>query len=89
MADLYDDTYHGARWRYGLLHRPITAYLTVRSIPHPILFSHRQSAEYPHGTADWPVELPEAEARHHSLVLVGRVDDRSWELTQDLKTSPF
>ena len=76
MGNLEDDSYHGPRWRYGLLHRPITAYVIGRNgsgnIPHPILFSHRPSNDprFPHGEADWPFELPENEARHHSLVLV-------------------
>jgi hypothetical protein len=81
MATFCDDTYTGPRWRYGLQHRPISSYFLGRDgsarIPHPILFSHRQSRDprFPHGTADWPVELPEEEARHHSLVLIGRVED--------------
>lgn len=80
MPILYDDTYHGPRWRYGLLHRPISSYFIGRGdgpLPHPILFSHRPSADprFPHGEADWPCKLPEDQARHHGLVLVGRTDD--------------
>lgn len=68
---LYDDTYKGPRWRYGLEHRPITQYFNVGTFPDPILFSDRPDPRFPyHGTADWPCEIPEEEARHHSLVLV-------------------
>lgn len=73
---LYDDTYEGPRWRYGLEHRPISQYVIGRNgsgdIPHPILCSHRWSRDrrFPHGEADWPIELTEAQARHHSLVLI-------------------
>ena len=72
---IFSAAYSGPRWRYGLQHRPITAYLTGRGdgdLPYPILFSHRPSNDprFPHGEADWSVELPADVARHHSLVLV-------------------
>jgi hypothetical protein len=77
MAMLYHDTYTGPRWRYGLQHRPISAYFLGRDgsgdLPHPILFSHRPTPGdrvHPHGVADWPCEIPPDVARHHGLVLV-------------------
>lgn len=78
QATLYDDTYTGARWRYGLVHRPIYTYFIGRNgsseLPHPIMFSHRWSSDpvrFPHGEADWACELPADLAEHHSLVLIG------------------
>ena len=76
QTSLEDDTYPGPRWRYGLMHRPISAYFIGRNgsgdLPHPILFSHRPSRDprFPHGEADWPCELAADVASHHSLVLV-------------------
>ena len=78
---LYDDTYDGPRWRYGLEHRPISNYVIGRNgssdIPHPILFSHRPSQDrrFPHGEADWPCELSPEQSRHYSLVLVSGPPD--------------
>lgn len=73
---LYDDTYTGPRWRYGLEHRPLTNYFNVGSFPDPILFSNRPDPRFPyHGTAEWPCRIPIEEARHHSLVLVEWPDD--------------
>jgi hypothetical protein len=68
---LYHDTYDGPRWRYGLVHRPITSYFNVPGLPDPIIKSNLPDSRYPyHGVADWPEPIPEEEARHHSLVLV-------------------
>lgn len=70
---LYDDTYTGPRWRYGLEHRPLANYFNL-SFPDPILFSDRPDPRFRYyGTADWPCEIPEEEARHHSLVLIEHV----------------
>ena len=69
---LYDDTYTGPRWRYGLEHRPLANYFNL-SFPDPILHSDRPDPRFRYyGTAEWPCEIPEDEARHHSLVLLGR-----------------
>jgi len=76
MPTLCDDSYTGPRWRYGLVHRPISAYFLGRDgsgdLPHPILFSHRASRDprFPHGEADWPCELAPDVASHHSLALI-------------------
>ena len=71
---LYDDTYTGPRWTYGLEHRPIVNYFNL-SFPDPILFSNRPDPRFRYyGTADWPCEIPEEEARHHSLVLLKSPD---------------
>jgi len=81
MPTLEDDTYAGPRWRYGLVHRPISAYFIGRDgsgdLPHPILHSHRPSRDrrFPHGEADWPCELPADVAERHSLVLVSAPTD--------------
>src|SRR5262245_64608530 len=99
MDSLYDDTYDGLRWRYGLQHRPISQYFIGTNgssdLPHPILFSHRFSRDprFPHGEADWAVEIPPRLAEHHSLVLIsapslpsGAALDRSEEHTSELQS---
>lgn len=79
-------------WRYGLLHRPLANYFNL-SFPDPILHSDRPSSEFPYyGTAEWPCEIPEEEARHHSLVLVSapRIEEEWGEdnATQQLERGP-
>lgn len=85
MATLYDDSYHGPRFRYGLTLRPITSYLGCRDLETDevipwILFSERPS-EDPRcrrfGTFDCAVELSPATVRQFSLVPFGQVDDGS------------
>jgi hypothetical protein len=76
VAIHFHDTYTGPRWRYGLMHRPISVHVLGRGssadIPQPILFSHRPSRDprFPHGEADWPCELAVDVSEDHGLVLV-------------------
>lgn len=92
-----DASYHGVRFRYGLQYRPITQVMGCRDLETDekipwILFSGRPSADprfRQFGTFDCAVELSPRTCEQFSLVPLGRVDDRSWELTQDLKTLPF
>jgi hypothetical protein len=91
MAALYDDSYSGPRWRYGLLHRPLANYFNL-SFPDPILFSDRPDPRFPYyGTAEWPCEIPEEEAWHHSLVLLTTPPDEEWgsdSAAQSLERGP-
>lgn len=76
MADLlFDDTYTGPRWRYGLQHRPISSYFGMASLPAPILFTHRPSDDprFPHGTAEWPCQIPADQAAQLGLVELSHV----------------
>lgn len=83
MATLYDDTYHGARWRYGLMYRPITQYMLARDLETDekipwILFSDRPSDDprfRTFGTFDCAVELSPTTVKQFSLVPLGMVED--------------
>lgn len=85
MVTLYDDSYHGARWRYGLQYRAITNYLNCRDLETDekipwILFSDRPSDDprcRRFGTFDCAVELSPRTATQFSLVPLGQVDDGS------------
>lgn len=51
---LYDDTYEGLRWTYGLTYRP----LGYANVPEGwIVFSDRKHTDFPFGTIDYPFEL--------------------------------
>ena len=85
MALPEDDTYHGARWRYGLQYRPITQYLGARDLETDekipwILFSDRASDDprfRQFGTFDCAVELSPRTVRQFELVPLGMADDGS------------
>jgi hypothetical protein len=64
---LYDDTYRGPRYTYGLRYRPL-GYAQVP--PGWIIRSDRPHPEYPHGTVDYPRPLSPEEARGYELTLV-------------------
>lgn len=71
LADLlFDDTYQGPRFVYGLVHRPVSTYNLPDGF---ILRSQRAHPSYPaFGTIAYPRELSESETAHYSLV---RVED--------------
>lgn len=78
---LYDDTYDGPRWRYGLQYRAITQYMNCRDLvtdePIPwILFSGRAHDDprfRNFGTFDSALELSERTCDQFSLISLGRV----------------
>lgn len=75
MAILYDDEYHGPRYRYGLTLRPLGA-----GVPRGwITFSDRPSTDprCPFGTVDYPAPLSDFEVSQLSLIDFGQVDDGS------------
>lgn len=66
----FDDTYQGARWRYGLRYRPLGSW----NVPDGwIIGSDRPHPDYPHGTADWPAPLGLGEVTAYELTLLGEV----------------
>lgn len=67
-AMIYDDTYNGPRYRYGLTLRP----LAMVHIPKDfILWSDRRHPEYPYGTVDYPVQLSADDVSAYSLAPLG------------------
>lgn len=67
---LYDDTYTGPRFTYGLTYRP----LVTGAVPQGwILFSDRPHERYRHGTVQYPRELTAEECAAYELTLVGLV----------------
>jgi len=71
---LFDDTYRGPRWRYGLTARHIVYHLASPANDW-IMYSERPStdARFPFGTAEYPRELSEHETRTLQLVPLGQV----------------
>lgn len=71
---LFDDTYAGPRWRYGLPRRHLVSYLAT-PVSGWILYSERRidDPRFPFGTIDYPRELTDAEARQHVLEPLGIV----------------
>ena len=67
---LYDDTYTGRRWRYGLVYRPLTAASAPKGW---IIFSLKKSQQYPYGTVDFPRPLTEDEVTGYQLEPEGEV----------------
>jgi len=71
-ATLFDATYRGARWRYGLRYRPLASW----NVPDGwILGSDRPHPEYPHGTVDYPNRLGLGEVTAYELTLVATVGE--------------
>ncbi|MDP2661736.1 MAG: hypothetical protein Q8R28_13495, partial [Dehalococcoidia bacterium] len=71
MADiLYDDTYTGPRWTYGLQYRPVA----VETLPKGwIVFSKRPHKDFRNfGTVDFPFELSERDVQAFQLTLAGK-----------------
>jgi len=64
---LFDDTYSGERWTYGVQYRPITG----GGVPQGwIIFSDRPHPDFKFGTVDYPAPLTEHQARQADLVAV-------------------
>jgi hypothetical protein len=76
MATLFDDTYLGPRWRYGLTLRPLGA-----GVPSGwIVFSDRPSEDprcRAFGTVEYPLPLAPDQVKQLSLIDFGMVDDGS------------
>lgn len=66
---LFDDTYTGPRWTYGLQYRPIT----TGSVPSGfIIYSNHADPRFAFGTLQYPRPLTSAEVAGYELVLVDR-----------------
>lgn len=78
---LYDDTYDGPRWRYGLQYRGITQYMGCRDLETDelipwVVFSGRKSDDprfRTFGTYDAAMELSAFTCKQFSLVPLGKV----------------
>jgi hypothetical protein len=68
---MFDDTYTGPRFRYGLPLRPLSSYAGSQASDF-ILWSNRTHPTYPHGSACWPRELPARVAWDLDLVLIDK-----------------
>lgn len=66
---LFDDTYHGTRFTYGLMYRPLGS-ATVP--PGWIIGSDNLHPDFCFGTVDYPFELPKATAESFELIFVGK-----------------
>lgn len=63
---LFDDTYFGPRWRYGLVYRPlVTGKANVP--PGWIIQSNRPHPGFNHGTVDFPFELTTKQVKQYEL----------------------
>ena len=70
MAEiLFDDSYKGPRFTYGLQYRPLTG---IGNVPDGfIIFSDRPHPDFKNfGTVDYPRELTQAEINGFQLVRV-------------------
>lgn len=65
---VYDDTYTGPRWTYGLSHRPLAAFAVPGGW---IIQSDRADPAYRYGTVDYPRALSDTEVASYELVPVG------------------
>jgi hypothetical protein len=66
---LFDDTYTGKRWHYGLLYRPVSA---ANLPPGWIIWSDKAHRRFPNfGTIDYPRALTQHEIDTFQLVPVG------------------
>lgn len=69
MTPIYNDTYTGPRYTYGLQYRPAD----VAHIPAGwILWSEARHPEFRHGTVAYPRPLTDDEIRAFELTLVDR-----------------
>ena len=78
---IYDDEYHGPRWRYGLQYRGITSYWGCRDGDDPILWilysseSSEDARFRTFGTYETAAPISDETARMLELVPLGMVDD--------------
>jgi len=64
---LFDDSYKGPRWTYGLTYRPLTG----SHVPEGwIIFSDKKHPDFPFGTVDYPRPLTDHETFNFELTLV-------------------
>ncbi|MGE5610384.1 MAG: hypothetical protein ACM359_14110 [Bacillota bacterium] len=64
---LFNDTYKGPRWTYGLSHRPLGFFNQPKGY---IIHSDRKHPRFMFGTVDYPFELPAEEVSAFQLVRV-------------------
>ena len=70
-ALLWDDTYHGPRFTYGLTYRPASGANVPRGY---IIYSARPHPRFAHGTIDYPRELTDREISGYELTELARAD---------------
>lgn len=64
---LFNDTYNGPRFTYGLQYRP----LAQAQVPDGwIIWSDREHEDYPFGVIDYPFELEPEKAKSFEMILV-------------------
>jgi hypothetical protein len=64
---LYDDTYTGPRWVYGCAARPP---LWGGAPDGQIIFAHRGSTKFAHGTIEYPFALTDSTVDRFGLVFI-------------------
>ena len=71
MIALFDDTYKGPRYRYGLNYRP----LGLAQVPMGwIIWSDRKDERFNFGTLDYPERLPDGQVKNFQLTFMGEVE---------------
>lgn len=68
-AMLYNDTYTGPRWRYGLIFRPMAGCHVPKGW---IVWSDKKDPAYRWGTVDYPFELPADQVAAFELEFAGK-----------------
>jgi len=67
MKAIFNDTYTGRRWSYGLKYRP----LAKAQVPDGwIIQSNREHPKFKFGVVDYPFELTEEQVQNFQLALV-------------------
>ena len=67
---LFDDTYTGDRWQYGLTYRPFTGAGVPKGF---IVYSDRCHADFRFGTIEYPFALATAQVKQMDLTDLGQV----------------
>ena len=71
---LYDDTYKGPRWRYGLQYRPLATCHVPKGW---IIWSDRPHSDFPaFGPVAFPRELTAEEVSGYQIVFVAKEETR-------------
>lgn len=71
---LWDDTYDGQRWTYGLTYRP----LAMGAVPDGwIITSNRAHPEFHFGTVDYPFPISHALANAAEITFIGTAGSRA------------
>ena len=64
---LYDDTYTGPRFTYGLTYRP----LAQSQVPDDwIIWSNKEHKDFPFGTIDYPFEVAPEKVKSFQLIQI-------------------